>query len=88
MGLGCTLAAALTDVPTPDNFQRRVWATATLLGDYVYIDGGDLDQLADGEGSGTYPGEYGATEREGVESGLAKQLTPLGLQSTPRFPST
>ena len=43
------MGAALPDVPTPDNFLRRVWAKATVLGDYVYIDGGELNQLVDGK---------------------------------------
>jgi hypothetical protein len=57
LGLGCTLGAALPDVPTPDNFLRRSWATATVLGDYVYIDGGEISQIVDGESRGADVGK-------------------------------
>ncbi|KAK4158055.1 hypothetical protein C8A00DRAFT_39611 [Chaetomidium leptoderma] len=51
LGLGYTLGTvtALPDAPSPDNFLRRVGAKATVLGDYVYIDGGELNQLVDGK---------------------------------------
>ncbi|KAK3292152.1 uncharacterized protein B0H64DRAFT_364844 [Chaetomium fimeti] len=52
LGLSCTLGAALPDVPAPDDFLRRVWATATVLGDYVYVDGGELTQIVDGQSHG------------------------------------
>jgi hypothetical protein len=40
-------AAALSDVPLPGNFVRRSVAKATVLGDYVYVDGGEISQLGD-----------------------------------------
>ncbi|KAH6856878.1 hypothetical protein B0I37DRAFT_85929 [Chaetomium sp. MPI-CAGE-AT-0009] len=52
LGLGCTLGGAFPDVPTPDNFLRRVWATSTVLGDYVYVDGGELNQIVNGQSRG------------------------------------
>ncbi|KAK4223302.1 hypothetical protein QBC38DRAFT_334075, partial [Podospora fimiseda] len=42
-------AAVLVEVPTPENFLRRSMARAALLGKYVYIDGGLITQLEDGE---------------------------------------
>jgi hypothetical protein len=49
LGLGCALGTALPDVPSPENFLRRVLAQGTVLGNYVYIDGGELNQLVDGK---------------------------------------
>jgi hypothetical protein len=49
LGLGCAVGTALPDVPSRENFLRRVWAEATVLGNYVYIDGGELNQLVDGK---------------------------------------
>jgi hypothetical protein len=49
LGLGCALGTALPDVPSPENFLRRVMAQGTVLGNYVYIDGGELNQLVDGK---------------------------------------
>ncbi|KAL2171665.1 hypothetical protein VTG60DRAFT_1961 [Thermothelomyces hinnuleus] len=53
LAVGCSLGAALPDVPTPESFLRRIGVQATVLGDYVYINGGELNQLVDGEASGT-----------------------------------
>jgi hypothetical protein len=53
LGLGYALGAdALPDVPSRDNFLRRVWAEATVIGNYVYIDGGELNQLVNGKSVG------------------------------------
>jgi len=42
--------AALSDVPTPGNYVRRSVAKATVLGNFVYVDGGEISQLgADGK---------------------------------------
>ncbi|KAK0610852.1 hypothetical protein B0T14DRAFT_529203 [Immersiella caudata] len=41
--------AALFDVPTPQNYVRRSTAKATVLGNYVYIDGGEISQLDGGK---------------------------------------
>lgn len=49
LGLGCAVGTALPDAPSRANFLRRVWAEATVLGNYVYIDGGELNQLVDGK---------------------------------------
>lgn len=49
LGLGCAFGSALPDVPSPENFLRRVMAQGTVLGNYVYIDGGQLNQLVDGK---------------------------------------
>ncbi|KAK8004360.1 DHA14-like major facilitator [Apiospora arundinis] len=35
------------DNPSPENFVRRFFATVAVLGDYVYIDGGEVSQLID-----------------------------------------
>ncbi|KAK3985742.1 kelch repeat-containing protein [Cladorrhinum sp. PSN332] len=35
---------ALSDNPTPENFIRRALHQATVLGNYVYIDGGEISQ--------------------------------------------
>ncbi|KAK9414399.1 putative Kelch repeat-containing protein [Seiridium unicorne] len=43
------------DNPTPANFLRRPYANAVVLGDYVYIDGGEMSQLEDGEYDGNHP---------------------------------
>jgi hypothetical protein len=45
----CPWAAGLPDVPAPENFVRRMWARVTVLGDYVYVDGGQLTQKVDGK---------------------------------------
>lgn len=57
LAVGCSLSAALPDAPTPENFLRRAGAKAVILGDYVYIHGGELNQLVDGEASGTEVGK-------------------------------
>ena len=52
-------ALAGVDNPTPANFLRRPYANAVVLGDYVYIDGGELAQLEDGEYNGDHPSYAG-----------------------------
>ena len=42
-------SALLFDSPTPDNFVRRARTRAALLGSYVYLDGGELCQLENGQ---------------------------------------
>ncbi|KAK1782273.1 hypothetical protein QBC45DRAFT_9122 [Copromyces sp. CBS 386.78] len=37
--------AELLDSPAPENFLRRIQARAAVVGNYVYIDGGELSQL-------------------------------------------
>ncbi|KAK4032433.1 hypothetical protein C8A01DRAFT_20491 [Parachaetomium inaequale] len=41
--------AELFDAPTPANFVRRSSMRATVLGNHVYIDGGEISQLVDGK---------------------------------------
>ncbi|KAF7534953.1 hypothetical protein G7054_g5791 [Neopestalotiopsis clavispora] len=48
-------ALAGVDNPMPANFLRRPFANAVVLGDYVYIDGGELAQLEDGNYNGDHP---------------------------------
>lgn len=52
-------ALAGVDNPTPANFLRRPYANAVVLGDYVYIDGGELAQLEDGAYNGDHPSYAG-----------------------------
>ncbi|AEO64937.1 uncharacterized protein THITE_2127199 [Thermothielavioides terrestris NRRL 8126] len=47
--LGSVAAAGLSDVPSPENYLRKATASATLIGNYVYIDGGEIAQLVDGK---------------------------------------
>ncbi|KAK4149394.1 hypothetical protein C8A00DRAFT_18906 [Chaetomidium leptoderma] len=49
LGLGCAAAAQLSDAPTRQNFYRRGGAAATVIGNYVYFDGGEISQLLDGK---------------------------------------
>jgi hypothetical protein len=43
LGLESALGAALTDTDVPSDPQlRRTWAKATVLGNYVYIEGGEI----------------------------------------------
>ena len=49
LALGRAVGAKLSDVPTKENFVRRATAKATVMGSYVYIDGGEISQLEDGE---------------------------------------
>ncbi|KAL2200289.1 hypothetical protein P885DRAFT_57170 [Corynascus similis CBS 632.67] len=72
LAVGCSLSAALPDAPTPENFLRRAGAKAVILGDYVYIHGGELNQLVDGEASGT----------EVVNSTLSIDMSKSWLSST------
>jgi hypothetical protein len=55
LGLACALAGALPDVPAREDFVRWAWASATVLGDYVYVDGGELTQKVDGKLFSTTP---------------------------------
>ncbi|KAK3299801.1 uncharacterized protein B0H64DRAFT_1311 [Chaetomium fimeti] len=61
IGIRCWRASALllglvsvaagqikSDIPSGENFFRRTGLTATVLGNYVYIDGGELSQKIDG----------------------------------------
>ncbi|KAL2177082.1 uncharacterized protein P884DRAFT_300013 [Thermothelomyces heterothallicus CBS 202.75] len=58
LAVGCSLGAALPDVPTPESFLRRIGVQTTVLGDYVYrqvssVGGadkslGDKDEAAQG----------------------------------------
>jgi hypothetical protein len=54
-----TSASAGVDNPTPNNFLRRPYANAVVLGDYVYIDGGELSQLENGTYNGDHPSYAG-----------------------------
>jgi hypothetical protein len=51
LGLVPALGVALSDVPSPENFLRRVSAAATVIGNYVYIEGGELYQITTGPGN-------------------------------------
>ncbi|KAK4462312.1 hypothetical protein QBC42DRAFT_176379, partial [Cladorrhinum samala] len=42
------VGAVLSDAPSAENFCRRSMAKATVLGNYVYIDGGLITQFQDG----------------------------------------
>ncbi|KAK7910925.1 kelch repeat protein [Apiospora marii] len=46
--LANTLFERGVDNPTSENFLRRFYMTLAVLGDYVYIDGGEVSQLVDG----------------------------------------
>ncbi|KAL2255312.1 hypothetical protein VTK26DRAFT_3629 [Humicola hyalothermophila] len=48
LGLGCTVGAELAEFPSRENFSRWIGARATVLGDYVYVDGGEISQFVDG----------------------------------------
>ncbi|KAK1758858.1 kelch repeat protein [Echria macrotheca] len=41
--------AQLVDVPSSENFLRRSGCSVAVLGDYVYMDGGEIAQVVDGE---------------------------------------
>ncbi len=41
--------AQLVDAPTPSNFFRRTQNAAIVVGNYAYIDGGEIAQLIDGK---------------------------------------
>ncbi|KAK0712860.1 hypothetical protein B0T26DRAFT_346521 [Lasiosphaeria miniovina] len=43
------IAAALPDVPSVANFMRKATANAVVLGDFVYVDGGEMSQKVDGK---------------------------------------
>jgi hypothetical protein len=49
LGRVAPVSALLFDSPTPDNFVRRSVTRATVLGSYVYLDGGELCQLENGQ---------------------------------------
>ncbi|KAK1750183.1 hypothetical protein QBC47DRAFT_426430 [Echria macrotheca] len=40
---------ALSDAPSPDNFVRRGTTAAAVLGNYVYVDGGEISQYENGK---------------------------------------
>ncbi|KAL0932015.1 kelch repeat protein [Colletotrichum truncatum] len=42
-------AAQVSDVPSADEFMRRVFARTTVVGNYLYIDGGEVSQLVNGK---------------------------------------
>lgn len=44
-----TVLGALQDAPSTENYLRRSGAVAVAIGDYVYIDGGEVAQNDDGE---------------------------------------
>ncbi|KAK4042712.1 hypothetical protein C8A01DRAFT_44332 [Parachaetomium inaequale] len=46
LGLCCALAAAVLEVPALNTFLVREKSAATVLGNYVYVDGGQLSQWA------------------------------------------
>ncbi|KAK4102835.1 hypothetical protein N658DRAFT_422866 [Parathielavia hyrcaniae] len=49
--LGCA-AQQLSDAPSRENFYRRGQVSATVIGNYVYFDGGEISQLVDGKPPG------------------------------------
>ncbi|KAI1849402.1 hypothetical protein JX266_004897 [Neoarthrinium moseri] len=56
LALLATGARAGVDNPTPENFIRRFYASAVVLGEYLYIDGGELGQLVNGvQSQPSYP---------------------------------
>lgn len=54
-----TPAHAGVDNPTPANFLRRPYCNAVVIGDYVYIDGGEMSQLENGKNNGEHPSYAG-----------------------------
>jgi hypothetical protein len=40
---------ALSDAPSADNFVRRGTTAAAVLGNYVYVDGGEISQYENGK---------------------------------------
>ncbi|OTB05482.1 hypothetical protein M426DRAFT_319745 [Hypoxylon sp. CI-4A] len=50
---GQSLARRSADIPGPDNFFRHRYPTVVALGDYVYIDGGELSHLPNGTETNT-----------------------------------
>jgi hypothetical protein len=48
LALGRTVTAELSDAPSTENYVRRSAAKATVLGNYVYVDGGEISQLDGG----------------------------------------
>ncbi|KAK8017571.1 hypothetical protein PG993_013897, partial [Apiospora rasikravindrae] len=53
--LAKTISKRGFDNPTPENFLRRCFATIAVLDGYVYIDGGEVSQLIDGEVDKKHP---------------------------------
>jgi hypothetical protein len=49
LGPASLVDAELLDAPTPANFVRRASMRAAVLGNHVYIDGGEISQLVDGK---------------------------------------
>ena len=57
-GLARLEGARALDVPGPSQFLRHAFPAVAVLGDYVYIDGGEISQLVDGQltkGQPSYP---------------------------------
>ncbi|KAK3312100.1 hypothetical protein B0H66DRAFT_394322 [Apodospora peruviana] len=83
--LGPATAASRVDNPSPSSFLRRAYAQVTVLGDYVYITGGEVCQLVDGK-----PPPQNARESDPMNSTLSIKLTQswfasnVGIRSTPR----
>ncbi|KAK8135305.1 hypothetical protein PG984_003245 [Apiospora sp. TS-2023a] len=46
--LAITLSERALEIPTPEKFIRRTYASVAVLGDYVYINGGGISQLDNG----------------------------------------
>ncbi|KAH9887747.1 hypothetical protein F4778DRAFT_755913 [Xylariomycetidae sp. FL2044] len=48
---GHAISRRAIDLPGPDSFGRLAYAAAAVIGDYVYIDGGQISQQIDGTGT-------------------------------------
>ncbi|KAI0539548.1 hypothetical protein GGR58DRAFT_499986 [Xylaria digitata] len=51
---GLTRSHDPSSIPTAENFLRRIGPSVTVIGDYLYIEGGTMTQLIDGEADPLY----------------------------------
>ncbi|KAI1326127.1 hypothetical protein F5Y16DRAFT_375842 [Xylariaceae sp. FL0255] len=71
------------DIPTAENFIRRACSTVAVIGDYVYIDGGQVTESVDGSSPSNSPA-YGVNTTWSIDLTQAWTNSTVQIQSIPK----
>ncbi|TDZ26010.1 Kelch repeat-containing protein [Colletotrichum orbiculare MAFF 240422] len=72
------------DSPAPSDFLRRAFASAIVVGDYLYIDGGEVSQLFNGRNSSASLPSWPVNSTLSVHLGESWTNSTVTFRSTPK----
>ncbi|KAK4180191.1 hypothetical protein QBC36DRAFT_297776 [Triangularia setosa] len=75
--------AELSDIPSRSNFVRRSGAGVTLIGSYLYIDGGEISQREDGQVRGRLSNPVNTTIS--IDMSVSWKSESVAMRSIPRL---